>query len=644
MLERSFEDREQNPLVHKSIFKDFIIEICKNNNKIIITIADKNTKNVRNQKSFSFEEIEKYDSTFFLPFNRSIDILFKFLTRLLLAQLIYVEICKERKDIIFINLICLKNNEIRSIKIDIPSINFENNFNNIRNDKINKEKVIEKYSYNNNNNIIEDNFNVASAPVVSSIKKNINKYNIHSNEMKFNKKYNIELSKKENQNGGKTYKEIKFEISSISDNNIRFYNYLNHLEIFNDKVKEAIPYYSLFNDSIDDVFDDLNITIKNGNYRFDVSNKSIKLFFQIINFGNGGNKEPYKFIFVRAYKGERTEEQLNAKMEEYFSELNDKKENQNQKSEIHVDKKIDGANKIKEKDSNIKADNKNKMDSQTFLTEFLKLKNTNIEKQNNNLENHSNNLKNHNNNLESHNLKGSFFNISANDENWLKNDSKNKNEKKFKKIKAKGKSTNNNNNENNSINCNKNNNNNHNNNKSKDIRISNDKINNFYHDSKTLLGNKRTKDLKLDNFMQKSNNNIIEKNHKEKAKNDNEKINQSIEHIKNKASKKEEKNENDKISNSEQKDNSKNHFHLNGKKKYNINKNSIMKKYQYSHDLDKDDEWETIEDEVGNKFCLCKICNVFFKDRYSVRKHQWDIHNKPFGEVIQEELKNKNNK
>ena len=634
MLDNSFEDKKQ------SIFKDFIIEICKNNNKIIITIVDKNTKDVRNQNSFSFEEIEEYDSAFFQPFNRSIDILYKYLTRLLLAQLIYVEICKERKDIIFINLICIKNNEITPIKIVIPSINSENNLNNIRKDKINKEKEIEKYSYNNEN-IIEDNFNIASAPVVSSIRKKNNKYNIHSNEMKFKKKYNIELSKIENQNGEKKYKEIEFVISSIRDNNIRFYNYLNDLEIFNDQVKEAIPYYSLFNDSIDDVFDDLNITIKNGNYRYDVSNKSIKLFFQIINFGNGGNKEPYKYIFIQAYKGERTEEQLNTKMEEYFSELNNK--NENQKSEINVDKKIDGGKNIKEKGSNIKPENKNKMDSQTFLTEFLKLKNNNVENQNNNLENHSNNLKNHNNNLENNNkkyLKESFFNISANDENWLKNDSKNKNEKKFKKIKTKGKSNDNNNNSNN---CNKNN-NNYNNNKSKDIQISNHKISNFYYDSKTLLGNKRVKDLTLEKFMPKLNNNIIEKDYKEKANKNNEKINQSIEHIKNKASKKEEKNENDKISNSEHQDNSKNHFHLNGKKRYNINKNSIMKKYQYLHDLDKDDEWEEIEDEEGNKYCLCKICYVFFKDRYFVRKHQWDSHNKPFGEVIQEELKNKNNK
>ena len=78
-------------------------------------------------------------------------------------------------------------------------------------------------------------------------------------------------------------------------------------------------------------------------------------------------------------------------------------------------------------------------------------------------------------------------------------------------------------------------------------------INEFNHNSKKLMGKKRYKKLKIEDFVKKSGDSKKEKNYKEIINNENEGINQSIENLKNKAHNKEEKNENEKILNNEQK-------------------------------------------------------------------------------------------
>ena len=78
---------------------------------------------------------------------------------------------------------------------------------------------------------------------------------------------------------------------------------------------------------------------------------------------------------------------------------------------------------------------------------------------------------------------------------------------------------------------------------------------------------------------------------------------------------------------------------------YNINKDEVINNYFniiYAHPLDNDDEYQIIENTRGEYYYLCMICHkFFFKNRYSVRKHQWENHLKPFGEEIQKDLKSK---
>jgi uncharacterized C2H2 Zn-finger protein len=83
-------------------------------------------------------------------------------------------------------------------------------------------------------------------------------------------------------------------------------------------------------------------------------------------------------------------------------------------------------------------------------------------------------------------------------------------------------------------------------------------------------------------------------------------------------------------------------FKLDENRRYNINIDKVTKNYLqllYMHPLDNDEEIKKIKDEKEEYFYLCTICDTFFKSRDSVREHQWKEHLKPFGDIIQKELK-----
>ena len=113
---------KENIFEHKSMFKNYIIGITKDekNKYIIITIASKKEE-IISQRQFTFEDIETYDRKFFDSFKKNFLILYKFLIRLLKSNLIDVEIRNQNEDNMCIVLNCLKDNEYKFITIDIFS-------------------------------------------------------------------------------------------------------------------------------------------------------------------------------------------------------------------------------------------------------------------------------------------------------------------------------------------------------------------------------------------------------------------------------------------------------------------------------------------------------------------------------------------
>jgi hypothetical protein len=246
---------EQDPneffFKYKSNFKNYIIGINLDDPKtsIIISIALKNINNIVIRKPLTYKEIENFDPEFFVPFKNDIFILFKFMTRLLLANLIdLVKAKKGNKNLYYLILNCLKNSNLKTIKIDL----------NNNNDA--KEIIIERTSEDKNNN------------------KEI------SNKTK--QKYEIKLRKIEYEyENSEIYKEIEIKFTTINTiENKVYYDYLNSQEIFD----RGIPYYNLFNRSIEDVIDDLNIIIYHKNYYFEEHNNSIKFFFKVFNIRKSG--------------------------------------------------------------------------------------------------------------------------------------------------------------------------------------------------------------------------------------------------------------------------------------------------------------------------------------------------------------------
>ena len=570
--------------------KKYIIGInLYNNTYIIISIALSSINDILFQKLFTFEEIEKFDQEFFVPFKKNIFILFKFITRLLLADLIDFETIEaENKNLYYLNLNCLKDSYLRPIKI-----------------------------YLNDDEVKE--INIDSAPVVKKNSKVI-KIKMNNNN-KANQNYRIELRKIEHKyENSEIYKEIEIKFTNEKDHQV-YYDYINSKDIFD----REIPYYNLFNNSIEDVYDDLNIIIYHKNYYFEKNKYSIKFWFYVFNIGKS-SIDPYFPIFIEALNRERLDFELHSKMEEYFQyKLNKNKKNEKSDNiDEHSEEKAKKENKILKK--------KTKINSQKlFLENFLSLNkdlNSNTEEKNKN-----NTIKKENNEQK----------------DIIESDNKYNNIGKNKFVTVK-------------IIINKQN---IKNNTNKIFNLL-EKENETNKDDSSLMNRKRHTNLKIDMFFSKTekyeennfkknenynineniNKNNIMNNNKNKSNNNNiikEPNNNSLEI--------EEKKEDIKlnIDNFQNKifnksENINMNYKLDENGYYNINKDEVVNNYFniiYVHPLDNDNEYKIIENDKGEHFYLCMICHKFFNNRNSVREHQWEKHLKPFGKKIQKDLKSK---
>ena len=565
--------KEQNSNEFFSNYKDYKIGINLDHNEtnIIISIFERKDINERIlQKYFSFEEIFNFDVEFFEPFNNNILILFKFITRLLLANLIDFKVIKEGdKNLYYLNLNCLKDSCLRTITIDL-------------NDDHAKE------------------INKGSAPAVENNNKAI-KVKMNDNK-KNNQKYLIELRKIEHEyENSEIYKEIEIKFTNIKENRV-YYDYLNCQDIFD----SPIPYYQLFNGSIEDVYDDLNIIIFHNNYKFEENKYSIKFWFQVFNIGKS-SIEPYFFIFIEALNRRRLDIEFQSKMKEYFQNKL-KKAQHSEKNENNDEQSLEKSKKDNKK-------TKKQINPQIlFMQNFLSMKSLNSEENKNNnkikIENKENKEK---------------KNINENNKNIIeKNKINTFNEPNIK------------NNSKIFFNCNL-------------IEKENktDKIDSFLSNQKNLT------DLKIDNFFikrkRKEDNNECNLNNNNNRYNNNK--NDNIKKSNNNSLEIEEKKEDKKFKvDKSQKEinmkseNEKMNFSLDENGCYNINIDEVNQKYLqllYVHPLDNDKEIKNIKNEGGEQFYLCTICDTFFNSKNLVREHQWKIHLKPFGEAIQKELKSR---
>ena len=358
---------EQND---KNLEEPFQIK-CKNNiikidkdpkkEKLIIYICLNCISNITHKKSFSFGDIENIDPIFFFPFKDNFILLYKYLIRLLKANLFNLEINKENKEIMSIQLFCLRKNKLRTIKIDIPSVNFKekdsrnNYFNKINENMIHFNSDTETEEVNKSK---DEKYNIGDAPAPkSNRKKNKAQY-----EIEIYKLTSVYEEKKE-------FKEIQINIREKTTNfnnkePICYYAYLDSQEIFG----QSISYYNLFNFSMDDVYDDLKIIIYHKNYRFERGKNSIKLFFKVFN----GQNEPYSEIYILALNKPRTEQELLIEMKNYF-ESNENKIESEKKQLIREDIQKDefrGKNK-----------------EENFLNNFLKLNENSKDEKRQNLDN-----------------------------------------------------------------------------------------------------------------------------------------------------------------------------------------------------------------------------------------------------------------
>ena len=374
---------EKNVFLHKN----FILKIDKEieDKKIIISIS---LNNITHIKNLSFEELEKIDRYFFIPFNKNYLLLYKYLIRLLTAGLFDIDINKENNEKLSLNLYCLRKNKLRTIKIDVPRINLI------------KNETGEDMS-KNLKTIIIDSYSESNSPSHKYTKKNKIKYNIELK--KFINKY------EEN----KEYKEIEIKIErktfNINKEEIAiYYDYLDSHDIFG----QSIPYYNLFNNSFDDVFDDLNIIFYHKNYRVERGKDFIKLFFKVFNFGDG---EPYTEIFIQALNRKRTNNELLMKMERFYEQSNNEKieKDKNQESISINNEKSNKTKKITKEENFLKSflklyerkkeDNSKQKKIKTFRKILNKSKNKNNQHNNN-----SNCLQNKRNN-ESDNILDNYF-------------------------------------------------------------------------------------------------------------------------------------------------------------------------------------------------------------------------------------------
>ena len=311
--------------------KKFILYLfLSKSNNIRISLAP-NNKEKNNEKKLKSKQIDMSEIThtksitdlssidnYFQIFKNNVPLLYKHLKKLFTSNLFSIDYNNINDEIITINLLCLKENKNKLIEIKLSNVNSKK--------KYKSKSVKSHYS----NNIIADidiiprdkHINLSAGPVWTN-KKNWN--NPNDNKIYFyykvknkNIQYYIYINKNDYINNN--YKEIVFKIvERENDLESEYCSYMNLIDFFD--LSES--YFYLFKYSIDDIYDDLLVIFSNHNYKIEkiIDKNKIRLIFNIVNIIK--NKSYYHNIFISINKknNEREQNEINYKINNYFSRI-----------------------------------------------------------------------------------------------------------------------------------------------------------------------------------------------------------------------------------------------------------------------------------------------------------------------------------
>ena len=303
---------DHDPINDKAIINThkYKIELSKNEVNIWITIyflKEKDKENDNREKSFKIKisDFTLIDS-YFNPFNGNIKLIFNYLLRIFHQNLFFIEKDKFDTEKLVIKIDCLKENKKEFITIQL--------------DNLNKMKKEEEKSLSDN--FEENNFdsnsllkNYLAAPIVKNInKRDTNNYFYYKNKEKDNE-YNIFINK--NEFNDLDYKEIIFKIIEKNNSkNEEYYAFLNLVDFFH----MSEYYFSQFNYSIDEIYDDLLIIFSNHNYKIEKAKYCLKISIGFIS-SYGKNKNFITRGNINTYKIEQNERNINDITNEYYFQL-----------------------------------------------------------------------------------------------------------------------------------------------------------------------------------------------------------------------------------------------------------------------------------------------------------------------------------
>ena len=369
MIEGTNNEEIESQKINSFKHKLYTINLKLKQNKILLIFTKDNFNNIIYKKNVTFENLNFGHTNYFYPFNNDINKLYHYLVRVFHSNSYYIKENNNDEGQTFITLVLhylIKNKdkefEIKILDKDsykreedekiqlINNKSNESNKNYISEIQVNsirkkndiyyseeKNMILEKDSNdeendcdNDKNNYSLDNneINNASEDDGSEIKININcgpaplifpseistKDNTFSYQIK-NKNFNINIYKRNYKEG--KYQEIIFEIIDSKDNT--YCAYIN----FGDFLNLNKRYYELFDYSIDDIFDDFLIIFNNNNFGLKILTNKIELSYSINNISSNSKSNLFYnlYIFLILKTKERTEEELNIKIEHYYNQI-----------------------------------------------------------------------------------------------------------------------------------------------------------------------------------------------------------------------------------------------------------------------------------------------------------------------------------
>ena len=372
---------EHDPINDQTIINTnkYKIELSKNDVNIWITITlvkridDENDSEINSSYKIKISDFTLIDS-YFNSFKGNIVLIYKYLIRIFNKNLYLIEKDKSNNEKLIIKIDCLKENKKENIVIKLDSLD------KIKKDEENEQENInmEEEEESEENNISIKN--CLAAPLVGEDKKienpNDNEIAFYYKNKEKNKfiEYNLYIYKNEIKEHN--YKEIIFKIIENRNPGIdEYYAHLNLVDFFH--MSEF--YFSQFNYSIEEIYDELLIIFSNHNYKIEKSKNFLKIAITILNT-IGNQKSFIAKVYIISIKKDLVIRNIDGILTDYYLQLIKyiKKFGDDIKEEKFKDLIKDSDKYIKERINKNKERRKNEIKNlvNSIIEEFEKKNNT----------------------------------------------------------------------------------------------------------------------------------------------------------------------------------------------------------------------------------------------------------------------------